>query len=225
MDGELENIYDMDNVIELIPKIKIDLIKEIFENFGYNLDITNNKINYRNYMINDLDNICLFGQDIIGINDNIEDSYIKFNGGDITIDELMKIYPNAKRNYANAVLYVLEKLGKAIGLTDKGKIMVLAQFAHESGNFIYTAEIGKGRCKKYGMPSGPYKKIYYGRGPIQITWEQNYKIISQQIFPKMGINADIWANPDLCEQNLVIGCAASLAWFLLPGNGDRFRRT
>ena len=37
----------------------------------------------------------------------------------------------------------------------------------------------------------------------------------------MGINADIWANPDLCEQNLLIGCAASLAWFALPGNGKR----
>lgn len=217
----LDNIYDMDNVVELIPKIRLDLTKEIFESLGYNLDITDNKINYKNYMINNLNDICLLGQDIIGINDNIGDSLISFGGGKLTINDLMKIYPNANRNYANAILYTLDKYGNSIGLNDKGKLMVLAQLAHESGNFRYTAEIGKGRGKKYGNPTGPYNKIYYGRGPIQITWEQNYKKISQEIFPKMGINVDIWANPDLCEQNLVVGCAASLAWFLLPGNGKR----
>ena len=37
----------------------------------------------------------------------------------------------------------------------------------------------------------------------------------------MGINANIWENPDLCESNLAIGCAASLAWFMIPGNGTR----
>ena len=35
----------------------------------------------------------------------------------------------------------------------------------------------------------------------------------------MGINANIWENPDLCEQNYLVGCAASLAWFMLQGNG------
>ena len=144
-----------------------------------------------------------------------------YQGGIISIDKLLQIFPKANRNYASACLEALDRYGTAVGLNDKGKLMVLAQFAVESGRFIYTAELGKGRGRKYGVPSGPYGKIYYGRGPIQITWESNYKKIAQEIFPKMGLNADIWADPDLCERNLLIGCAASLAWFMLPGNGRR----
>ena len=97
--------------------------------------------------------------------------------------------------------------------------MVLAQFAHESGNFIYTHEIDNGKGRSYGRPSGPYGKVYYGRGPIQITWEANYKQITQKCFPKIGITADIHKDPDLCCRNLEIGCAASLCWFMLSGNG------
>jgi len=208
------NLQEKDNIIELIARLRVDLYKEIYESIGYGLNKTNNQINYKNYLIN---NPQMFGNQF-GLDIG---SFENYTGGVISLDELMKIYPRAKRDYAGAALAALDKYGSTVGLTDKGKLMVLAQFAHESGNFIYTAELGKGKGRQYGQPSGPYGKIYYGRGPIQITWETNYKTITQNIFPKMGINADIWADPDLCEQNLLIGCAASLAWFLLPGNGKR----
>lgn len=215
--GQYEVDYELqeyDNIIELIPKLKLDLIKEIYESIGYGLGRTNNVCNYKNYLIN---NPEMFGNSF-GLDSG---SFENYTGGIISLDNLMKIYPRAKREYAGAALAALDKYGSTIGLSDKGKLMVLAQFAHESGNFVYTAELGKGKGRKYGLPSGPYNKIYYGRGPIQITWEENYKSITQNIFPRMGINTDIWADPDLCEQNLLIGCAASLAWFLLPGNGKK----
>jgi len=45
-------LQEDDNIIELIPKIQLDLIKEIYESIGYDLGKTNNKINYKNYLIN-----------------------------------------------------------------------------------------------------------------------------------------------------------------------------
>lgn len=207
---------DSEVLIENIQNAKLLLIRDLYEIMG--LDLGDNKANVetRNYLINNPVKIGGTSNDI-----TLDIDLSSYSGGLISVENFLKIFPSAKKEYAVAALAALDKFGSAVGLNDKGKLMVLAQFAVESGRFIYTGEIGKGKGRKYGQPSGPYGKVYYGRGPLQITWESNYKKISQEIFPQMGINADIWANPELCETNLIIGCAASLAWFALPGNGKR----
>ena len=207
---------DTEVLIEELQDAKLNLIRDLYEIMGLGLGDNKAKVETRNYLI---DNPIKIGGVANDINLNMD--LANYTGGVISLDTLMQIFPKAKRDYAAACLAALDKYGTAIGLTDKGKLMVLAQLAVESGRFIYTAEIGKGKGRNYGEPAGPYGKVYYGRGPIQITWAHNYKAIAQSVFPKMGISADIWANPDLCEQNLLIGCAASLAWFMLPGNGKR----
>ena len=207
---------DTEVLIEELQDAKLNLIRDLYEIMGLGLGDNKAKVETRNYLIDNPIQLGGVANDI-----NLDMNLINYTGGIISLDTLMQIFPKAKRDYAGACLAALDKYGTAIGLNDKGKLMVLAQLAVESGRFVYTAEIGKGKGRKYGVPAGPYGKIYYGRGPIQITWEHNYKAITQNIFPKMGISADIWANPDLCEQNLLIGCAASLAWFMLPGNGKR----
>ena len=35
-------------------------------------------------------------------------------------------------------------------------------------------EIGRGRGRSYGHPTGPWHKIYDGRGDVQLTWYDNY---------------------------------------------------
>ena len=198
----------------------INLYKLAIEDMGYDMGDTNNEIEYRNYLSSDP--IYFYKDDESTFeNEDLSIDFSNYTGGIISIDKLMKIYPKADRNYAAAAVSALDKYGSKIGLTDKGKLMILAQFAHESGNFRYTHEIGSGKGRPYGKPAGPYGKIYYGRGPIQITWESNYKAITQNCFPKLGINVDIHKDPDLCCKNLEIGCAASLCWFMLPGNGKR----
>ena len=208
----------------------INLYKLCIEDMGYDMGNTNSKIDYRNYLVdNPIKFEKSFTEEEMATGDGFSElpdggysvDFSNYKGGIISIDKLMKIYPKADRNYAAAAVSALDKYGSKVGLTDKGKLMVLAQFAHESGNFKYTHEIGSGKGRKYGQPAGPYGKVYYGRGPIQITWESNYKAITQNCFPKLGINADIHKDPDLCCKNLEIGCAASLCWFMLPGNGKR----
>jgi len=203
----------------------VNIYKLCIEEMGYDMGNTNNVIDYHNYLAGDP--LYFYGKDEsyseFGDNEEIISSvdFSNYKGGIISIDKLAKLFPRGNRNYMAAAVSALDKYGSKVGLTDKGKLMVLGQFAHESGDFIYTHELGKGKNHSYGRPAGPYGKIYYGRGPIQITWEANYKQITQNCFPKLGINADIHKDPDLCCKNLEIGCAASLCWFMLPGNGKR----
>lgn len=46
------NLQEYDNIIELIPKIRLDIVKEIYESIGYSFGKTNNQCNYKNYLIN-----------------------------------------------------------------------------------------------------------------------------------------------------------------------------
>ena len=83
------------------------------------------------------------------------------------------------------------------------------------------AEIGAGKGKKYGQPAGPYNKIYYGRGPIQVTWYDNYKKIYEDFFKPNGLaQYNIVANPDLANDP-TIASYLTLGWFLTTSNGKR----
>jgi len=62
---------------------------------------------------------------------------------------------------------------------------MLATAWHETGFKMQPVEeIGKGRGRKYGHPAGPYNKVYYGRGFVQLTWLTNYEHAGE----KLGIN-------------------------------------
>ena len=119
--------------------------------------------------------------------------------------------------YAYTAFNALLKYGEKAGL--KGKkalLLVYAQFIQESKYFMHKSESGG---QKYLQKQEYYP--YYGRGPIQITWERNYRAIKNEWFPQIGIHADIVKDPDLLVRDLNIGCAASLGWFTLEGNGKR----
>ena len=63
------------------------------------------------------------------------------------------------------------------GLTDhRWLAYMLATAFHETAATMRPIEeYGKGAGRKYGLPVGPYRKIYFGRGYVQLTWEANYK--------------------------------------------------
>lgn len=52
----------------------------------------------------------------------------------------------------------------------------LATAYHETAQtMLPIEEYGKGSGKDYGEPTGIYEQCYYGRGYVQLTWEENYK--------------------------------------------------
>jgi putative chitinase len=61
------------------------------------------------------------------------------------------------------------------------------------------AEIGHGAGKPYGVPTGPYEEIYYGRGYPQTTWLTNYEKMDTLLHTKnvLPTSQSLVATPDL----------------------------
>jgi predicted chitinase len=109
--------------------------------------------------------------------------------------------------YVQACIMGLDRWGPACGLTQKGKLFLLAQMAQESGNFLYLKEIG-GASKRYAP--------YYGRGPIQVTWLPMYRQIQTKAFPRMGIGGvNIVSDPGCLERSLMLAVAGTMGWVML----------
>lgn len=65
-------------------------------------------------------------------------------------------------------------------------------------------EIGKGKAKPYGVPDPITKKIYYGRGFVQLTWKANYEIAGKLI------GVDLVNNPDYLLNNVEDGAKVAV---------------
>jgi len=98
------------------------------------------------------------------------------------------------------------------GSETQGKREIAAFFAHvthETGSFCYISEIKKVdsycNASKTEWPCAAGKK-YYGRGPLQISWNYNYGPAGRDIgFDGLG-------NPDAVAQDPVIAFKTAL-WF------------
>jgi hypothetical protein len=55
------SLQENDNIIELIPKLKLDIVKEIYESIGISYGKTDNQCNYVNYLINNPSMFGMFG--------------------------------------------------------------------------------------------------------------------------------------------------------------------
>ncbi|MFD0636779.1 glycoside hydrolase family 19 protein [Catenulispora yoronensis] len=90
----------------------------------------------------------------------------------------------------------------------------LANVDHETGGLVYIKEIDQSgnycASEPYGCPAGTYS--YYGRGPLQISWNFNYKAAGDSL----GI--DLLDNPDLVSTNAAISWQTAL-WYWMTGTG------
>ncbi|KAJ0977145.1 hypothetical protein J5N97_012619 [Dioscorea zingiberensis] len=83
-----------------------------------------------------------------------------------------------------------------------------AHATHETGHFCYVEEIkGKVYCseKHTQCPRNPEKK-YYGRGPLQLTWNYNYSLAGR------CIGFDGLNSPELLANDRIMSFKASL-WY------------
>ncbi|MFC0541567.1 glycoside hydrolase family 19 protein [Kutzneria chonburiensis] len=91
----------------------------------------------------------------------------------------------------------------------------LANVAHETGNLVYVTEIDKSgnycdTSRPYGCPAGTFS--YYGRGPIQLSWNFNYKAAGD------SFGVDLLDNPWLVEQDAAISWKTGL-WYWMTQTG------
>jgi len=93
----------------------------------------------------------------------------------------------------------------------------LANVDHETGGLVYINEIDQSgdycAAESYGCPAGTY--AYYGRGPLQLSWNFNYEAAGQ------AIGQDLLDNPNLVSTNAAISWETALwYWFTGTGNGS-----
>ena len=92
----------------------------------------------------------------------------------------------------------------------------LANINHETGGLVYTEEINKSvMCDTSWGPPGcscAPGKWYYGRGPIQLSWNGNYCAAGN------ALGVDLKNNPDLVAQDATISWRTGF-WFWMTQTG------
>jgi predicted chitinase len=89
----------------------------------------------------------------------------------------------------------------------------LANVARETGELVYIEQIAKDvLCQPSASCPCEPGKSYYGRGPIQISWNYNYCTAGK------ALNYDLRAQPELVAQNPTIAWATGL-WFWMTQRG------
>jgi predicted chitinase len=91
----------------------------------------------------------------------------------------------------------------------------LANANHETGGLFYITEINKGNdlcdeSQSYGCPAGTF--AYYGRGPIQLSWNFNYNAAGQ------ALGLPLLTNPYLVEQQATVAWQTAL-WYWTTQTG------
>ena len=84
----------------------------------------------------------------------------------------------------------------------------LANVSHETGGLVYITEIDQSgnycASESYGCPAGTY--AYYGRGPMQLSWNFNYKAAGD------ALGIDLLDNPSLVQTDAAISWKTAL-WY------------
>jgi len=91
----------------------------------------------------------------------------------------------------------------------------MANFGHETGGLVHITEIAQGEyCSGTATPCGVCAsgKRYFGRGPIQLSWNFNYCTAGQAL----GLN--LWADPDLVARDAAVAWSTAL-WYWQTQNG------
>jgi predicted chitinase/chitodextrinase len=129
---------------------------------------------------------------------------------------------NALYNYQGLVnaLSAYPSFGKT-GTADTQKQEVaafLANIDHETGGMIYTEELNTAvwgtycdRSQSYGCPAG--QTAYHGRGPMQLSWNFNYKAAGD------ALNVDLLNHPDLVKTDSAIAWKTGI-WYWMTGTGS-----
>lgn len=93
----------------------------------------------------------------------------------------------------------------------------LANFSHETGGLVHIVEQDQSNyphycddTQPYGCPAG--NDAYYGRGPVQLSWNFNYKAAGDHL----GI--DLLNNPWQVEQSSAVAWQTAL-WYWMTQSG------
>ncbi|MFE5923516.1 chitinase [Streptomyces sp. NPDC056468] len=145
--------------------------------------------------------------------------------GDFVVSkaEYNRMFPNHKRFYSYDAL--VKAMKKFPAFADKGNARTkkresaafLANVSHETGGLVYIVEQNKANwpsycdtTQPYGCPAG--QAAYHGRGPIQLSWNFNYKAAGD------ALGIDLLHKPGLVQKKPVVAWKTAL-WFWMTQSG------
>jgi predicted chitinase len=134
-----------------------------------------------------------------------------------------QMFPNRNGFYTYAGLVDAAKSFPAfagtgdLAMKKREAAAALANFSHETSGLIHITEVAKNDyCGDWdGNPNTcpcAAGKRYYGRGPMQLSWNGNYCAAGD------ALGLDLRANPDLVEQNATVAWKTAL-WFWMTQTG------
>lgn len=117
-----------------------------------------------------------------------------------------------------AAMHKYPAFASGSGDTAKREIAAfLANVNQESGGLRYVEELNRSIWYKYcdagmsyGCPAG--REAYHGRGPLQLSWNYNYKAAGE------SLGADLLHRPDLVKTDATIAWGSAL-WFWMTQSG------
>ena len=110
---------------------------------------------------------------------------------------------------------------------DRWLAYALATTYHETDQHMQPIEeYGKGRGRPYGKPDPTTGQVYYGRGFVQLTWERNYKTMSDLLgvdfvnHPELALKLDNATNIMFMGMTKGLFTGKSLANYFNPTTDD-----
>ncbi len=102
---------------------------------------------------------------------------------------------------------------EAAGLTNPQWLayMLATAFHEVAGTMQPIEEYGKGKGRTYGVPAGPFKKVYYGRGLVQLTWLENYERAQRELGAPFVQHPELALNPKHAADIMIKGMTQG--WF------------
>ncbi|MFI6663123.1 chitinase [Streptomyces sp. NPDC050523] len=104
-----------------------------------------------------------------------------------------------------------------VGTRKREAAAFLANVSHETGGLVYIVEQNKANwpyycdtTQPYGCPAG--QSAYYGRGPMQLSWNFNYKAAGD------ALGIDLLHKPELVQQKPDVAWKTAL-WFWMTQSG------
>lgn len=134
-----------------------------------------------------------------------------------------QMFPNRIAFYSYAGL--IDAIKKFPAFTTTGSDTVrkqeaaafLANVNHESGGLVYVEELNQAnwphycdRSQPYGCPAG--QSAYHGRGPIQLSWNFNYKAAGD------ALGIDLLNNPDRVKNETSVAYQTAI-WYWMTQRG------
>jgi predicted chitinase len=141
----------------------------------------------------------------------------------VTKAQFEEMFPNRNPLYTyDGLLAAMGKFPAFAGTGDdtvrkREAAAFLANVNHESGGLVFVEETNEAAwgnycdaAQPYGCPAG--KTAYHGRGPIQLSWNYNYKAAGD------ALGVDLLNDPDKVKTDPAVAWQTAL-WFWMTQNG------